>query len=594
VAIVEDGRPKVLPNKQGYTTTPSVIAQTAGGERLVGQIAIRQQITNAADTVHAAKRLIGRPWGSTEVEHARIHFAYEIVEGPHGDVRIILGGKPHSVPELSAMLLTEMRLIAEDYLEERVDRAVITVPAYFDDAQRQAVRDAGRIAGLDVLRILNEPTAAALAYGFTAHEVAKTVVVYDLGGGTFDVSIVEIATDGELRVVATTGDSYLGGEDFDDRLMDMLMWTVGQFETDHGVDVRATPTAVSRLREASHKAKTELSAVESTTVSLPVLAQSPAGEPLHLERTITRTELESITQDLVSRTLEICQIGLEYAELDRTQIDEVILVGGQTRMPAVQRAVAGYFGREPVRGVHPDEVVALGAAIAADALAQGEEALALHDVTAHSLGIMTAGGRFDALIRANSPTPARETSVFSTSRDGQKTVNIVVFQGESEIARENRMLGRFALNELREAPAGEVEIEVTFAIDRDGIFNVAARDLETGHEASIEVLASSGLTENEISEMSQESAEYLAARREEEATEALRQSLGLKLEDIRRKLPQAEARVATNAAGQMALAKAKQIVAQIENDVERADWATLEEHRALLTKVAGTLDKVLA
>lgn len=589
VAIVESLKPKVIPNKHGYNTTPSVLAVTEDGSRIVGQIAVRQAITNPANTVHAAKRLIGRPWGSEEVEHARAHCPFEIVAGPSGDIRIVLGGSEHSVPELSAMLLTELRVTAEDYLGEQVDRAVVTVPAYFNDAQRQAVRDAGRIAGLDVVRILNEPTAAALAYGFGKNE-PKTLAVYDLGGGTFDVSIVRIDEQGEFHVVATTGDSYLGGEDFDDRLMGFLMEA---FARDHGIDLRESPIALARIRQAAQKAKADLSSVDRVEVSLPFVVTDAPGGPLHLEYEVTRADLEELTADLVTRTLQICEVGLQYAELAPTDVDEVILVGGQTRMPAIQRAVGEYFEREPCKGVHPDEVVALGAAIAGEAIAGGTEEVALHDVTAHSLGIMTAGGLFDVLIAANTPVPTRTTEIFGTSRDGQNTVKIVVLQGESQRAAENELLGRFALTGLREAPAGEVEIEVSFQIDQDGIFSVSAKDLETGEEKSIDVLASSGLSEDEIQRMMADSAQYLALRRAEEAAEGQRQACRLVIEEIRRVLPEAERRMAWTPAGAGALQKAEKAVEKVESTLDQSDVETLEKHRAVLERVLTMLEKVL-
>ncbi len=588
VAVAEGEKPKVIPNKHGYGTTPSVIAVTAEGARVVGQIAVRQAITNPENTVHAAKRLIGRPWGAEEVEHARAHAPFPIVEGPHGDVRIVLGGEEHSVPALSAMLLTEMRVVAEDYLGERVDRAVVTVPAYFNDAQRQAVRDAGRIAGLDVLRILNEPTAAALAYGFGRRE-PRTLAVYDLGGGTFDISIVRIDDVGEFHVEATTGDSYLGGEDFDDRITQLLLRA---FLRDQGVDLSESAIALARIRQAAQKAKVDLSSIDRVEVSLPFIHTAESG-PLNLQYELTREQLEQLTADLVTRTLQICEIGLAHAGLRPEEVDEVILVGGQTRMPAIQRAVAAYFEREPCKGVHPDEVVALGAAIAAESLAKGSE-LGLHDVTAHSLGIMTAGGLFDPLIPANTPVPVRTKSVFGTSRDGQRTVKIVVLQGESARADENEVLGRFALDGLRKAPAGAIEIEVAFEIDEDGIFSVSATDLETGEERSIDVLASSGLSEEEIRLMMEDGAQYLALRRAEEAAEHNRQACAVLLESLRRILPDAERRMAWTPVGADAVQKAQLAVEHVAASLEDADAAMLEKHRALLERAQGIIERALA
>ncbi|MGE3636813.1 MAG: Hsp70 family protein, partial [Sandaracinaceae bacterium] len=401
VAVVDGDKPRVIPNKHGYPTTPSVLAVQEDGKRVVGQIAVRQAITNPEHTVYGIKRLMGRPFDSDEVTHARQHCSFQIVEGPNGDTRIHLAGRDYSVPELSAMYLQEMRVVAEDFTGGRVDRAVVTVPAYFNDNQRQAVRDAGRIAGLDVVRIINEPTAAALAYGF-GQEATKVLAIYDLGGGTFDISIVYIDERGEFHVIATTGDSYLGGEDFDERLMDFV---IAAFQSEHGVDLRESPIALTRVRQAVQKAKMDLSTVEYTDVSLPFIVTPEGGAPLNLDYTITREQLEQITADLVTRTLQICEVGLKYAQMGPDRIDEVVLVGGMTRMPAIQRAVESYFERPPCKGVHPDEVVALGAAILANAIEQETEDVALHDVTAHSLGIMTAGGGFDALIPANTPVP---------------------------------------------------------------------------------------------------------------------------------------------------------------------------------------------
>jgi molecular chaperone DnaK len=590
VAVMDGFKPRVIPNKHGYGTTPSVLAVTEDGSRVVGQIAVRQAITNPENTVYGAKRLMGRQWGSEEVEHAIAHSSFRIVEGPRGDIRIVLQGEEHSVPELSAMFLQEMRVVAEEHVGEPVDRAVVTVPAYFSDNQRQAVRDAGRIAGLEVVRILNEPTAAAIAYGFGTNE-PKTLAVYDLGGGTFDISIVRIDADGELHVVSTTGDSYLGGEDFDERLMDFLM---AAFERDHGVDLRESPISLQRVRQAAQKAKADLSGLERVDVNLPFIVSDGDAGPLHLEYTIEREQLEKVTGDLITRTLQICEAGLQYAQLRPSDVDEVILVGGMTRMPAIQRAVGGYFEREPCKGVHPDEVVALGAAIAADAIAGDGEEVKLHDVTAHSLGIMTAGGGFDPLIAANTPVPTRTQEVFGTSRDGQTTVKIVVLQGESPHARDNEVLGRFALAGLREAPAGEVEIAVTFTIDEDGIFSVGAKDLETGEEKTVDVLASSGLSDEEVARMMEDSAEYLALRRAEEAAEAERQACEALIAELHALLPEAERKMAWTPVGANAVRKARSAVQRVEEGIEGADAEGLKKQRSVLERVRAMLDKVMA
>ncbi|MFK7985813.1 MAG: molecular chaperone DnaK [Sandaracinaceae bacterium] len=588
VAVMDGFKPKVIPNKQGYNTTPSVLAVTDNGRRVVGQIAMRQAVTNPKHTVYGAKRLIGREFHSDEVQHAQRHVSYDVLEGPHGDVRIRLRDEELSVAELSAMFLQEMRLVAEDYLDHPVEQAVVTVPAYFNDNQRQAVRDAGRIAGLDVLRILNEPTAAALAYGFGMGE-PKTIAIYDLGGGTFDISVVRIDEAGDFHVVATTGDSYLGGEDFDERIMDHLM---GAFENENGVDLRGSPLAIARLRQAAQKSKAELSDLPTSEISLPFIGKGDAG-PLHLETVLARDTLESITADLVTRTLQICEVGLQYAEMRPEEVDEVILVGGMTRMPAIQRAVSEYFGKPPCKGVHPDEVVALGAAIVADAVARESDDVRLHDVTAHSLGIMTAGGGFDPLIAANTSVPTQVREVFGTSRDGQSTVKIVVLQGESERAKENDALGRFALNGLREAPAGEVEVEVAFTINEEGLFSVGAKDLETGEEKVIDVLASSGLSEEEIQAMMADSADYLAERRSSEAHKAAQQACITRIDAIRSRLPEAESRMALNPVGADAVKQAKKAANIVAAELETATVQALRDHEAHLERVQGMLEHVL-
>ena len=589
VAVMDGSKPRVIPNKHGYSTTPSVLAVTEDGSRVVGQIAVRQAITNPENTVHGAKRLMGRPWGSEEVEHARAHSAFEISEGPHGDIRIVLHGRQYSVPELSAMFLQEMRVVAEEFVGEPVERAVVTVPAYFNDNQRQAVRDAGRIAGLDVVRILNEPTSAALAYGFGRPE-PKVLAVYDLGGGTFDISIVRIDEQGEFHVVSTTGDSFLGGEDFDDRLMDFL---IRAFERDYGIDLRSSAISVQRVRQAAQKAKAELSSLMEVDVNLPFIVSDGPSGPLHMEYTITRDALEKITADLVTRTLQIVEIGLQYAQMRPEEIEEVILVGGMTRMPAVQRAVQQYFEKEPCKGVHPDEVVALGAAIAGHALSDGGDDLQLHDVTAHSLGIMTAGGLFDPLIAANTPVPTQMKEIFGTSRSGQTTVKIVVLQGESRTAADNDLLGRFSLTNLRVAAAGEVQIEVTFTIDVDGIFSVGAKDLETGEEKVIDVTASSGLSEQEIADMMEDSAGYLALRRAEEAAEGNRQACEVMIRKIKAGLPEAEKKVAWSPTAAAAIGKARKAVQMVEDALGASDPQTLEKHLALLERVEAMIEKVM-
>ena len=476
VAIVENGTPVVIPNRGGYKTTPSMVAVTEAGKRLVGHIAKRQAITNAENTVYAAKRLIGRKWNSPQVKNAVATSSYRIVEGPHNDVRIVLRDKEFSVPEISAMVLQEMKVIAEDYLGESVSKAVVTVPAYFNDNQRQATKDAGEIAGLDVIRIINEPTAAALSYGF-GRNIEKTVAVYDFGGGTFDISILEIGAHGVFKVIATAGDTFLGGEDIDARIID---WLVSGFKEEHGIDLRQDRMALQRLKDAAEKAKCELSSVRETEVNLPFIISSGRNEALHLQRTLTRQTLEELSDDLIERTVDICKQTLEDAKLGKDEIEEVVLVGGMTRMPKIQQSVQSFFEKEPNKGVHPDEVVALGAAIQGAALVDDKQEMVLLDVTPHALGIMTFGSYFEELIPQNTTVPTHRTKIFTTSRDNQTAVKILVMQGESQRAEENELLGEFILTGLRRAPKGQVEIEVTFEINADGIVSVRAKDLETG------------------------------------------------------------------------------------------------------------------
>jgi molecular chaperone DnaK len=593
VAVIDGFKPTVLANRAGYKTTPSVVAVTEDGKRLVGQLAVRQAVTNPEHTVYASKRLIGRTWESAQVQHAVKHCPYRLVQGPNNDVRIELRGKVHSIPEISAIILQEMRLLAEDQLGEQVEQAVVCVPAYFNDNQRQAVRDAGRIAGLDVIRILNEPTAAALAYGFNRDD-SRTIVVYDMGGGTFDVSIVKIDPENGFDVIATTGDSYLGGEDFDDRIVE---WMTSRFEEQQGHSLGNNPLAMSRMRQAAQKAKCELSDLATADVQLPFLAASASG-PLHFETKLSRGDLEQLTGHLVTRSLAICEKALRLAGVGVPHIDDVVLVGGMTRMPAIQRAVAEFFERDPCKGVHPDEVVAVGAAIQGHALMSqsegGSAVVPLHDVTAHSLGIMTVGGRFDPVIPANTTVPARISNVFSTSRDYQETVKIVVLQGESQMAKDNEFLGQFALTGLRKARAGEVEVEVVFEIDNDGIFRVAAIDRETGEAQEIEVLAQSGLKDDEVRAMMEDAASYLADRRKAEEAERARQGIEVLLADLDRMMPAAELKVSGTPVAVAAMVKAKRAVEQVRSHVKAADREKLGNDLETLQKLSGMLKQVLA
>ncbi|KYF96436.1 molecular chaperone DnaK [Sorangium cellulosum] len=590
VAIVEEGVPTVIPNRGGYKTTPSMVAITEAGKRLCGHIAKRQAITNAENTVYAAKRLIGRKWSSPQVKNAILTASYKIVEGPHGDVRIQLRDKTYSVPEISAMVLQEMKLFAEDYLNEPVSKAVITVPAYFNDNQRQATKDAGQIAGLDVIRIVNEPTAAALAYGF-GKNVEKTIAVFDLGGGTFDISVLEIGAGGVFKVIATAGDTFLGGEDFDARVID---WLVQGFKEQHDVDLRQDRMALQRLKDAAEKAKCELSSVLETEINLPFIISSARNEALHLQRTLSRATLQELCEDLVERCIEICSQTLEDARLDRDEIEDVVLVGGMTRMPRVQEAVRDFFEREPCKGVHPDEVVALGAAVQGAALVDETKQMILLDVTPHALGIMTFGSNFEELIPQNTTVPTSRSKIFTTSRDNQTAVKILVMQGEHQKATDNELLGEFILTGLRRAPKGQVEIEVTFEINSDGIVSVSAKDLETGQQQSIQVTASSGLTKEEVGEMMEAAKEYLVDRRASDQFEGVRQEAEKLIADIERMFPQVEQIVASSDFGRDAIGKARGIVDRSRQAIGRRDAAAVKEQMEALSRTHRMFKGVVA
>jgi molecular chaperone DnaK len=590
VAIVENGTPVVIPNRGGYKTTPSMVAVTEAGKRLVGHIAKRQAITNAENTVYAAKRLIGRKWNSPQVKNAVATSSYRIVEGPHNDVRIVLRDKEFSVPEISAMVLQEMKVIAEDYLGEPVTKAVVTVPAYFNDNQRQATKDAGEIAGLDVIRIINEPTAAALSYGF-GRNIEKTVAVYDFGGGTFDISILEIGAHGVFKVIATAGDTFLGGEDVDARIID---WLVSGFKEEHGIDLRQDRMALQRLKDAAEKAKCELSSVRETEVNLPFIISSGRNEALHLQRSLTRQTLEELSDDLVERTVDICRQTLEDAKLEKDEIEEVVLVGGMTRMPRIQQAVQQFFEKEPNKGVHPDEVVALGAAIQGAALVDDKQEMILLDVTPHALGIMTFGSYFEELIPQNTTVPTHRQKIFTTSRDNQTAVKILVMQGESQRAEENELLGEFILTGLRRAAKGQVEIEVTFEINADGIVSVRAKDLETGLEQSIQVTATSGLTRDEIKSMMDNAKDDLVDRRTSEEFEAARQEAEKLITEIEKLFPQVQQIVASSDFGRDAIEKAKAIVDKARAAIERKDAAAVKEQLEGLTRTHRMFKGVVA
>jgi molecular chaperone DnaK len=594
VATVEGGVPKVIPNRGGYKTTPSMVAVAESGRRLVGHIAKRQAITNAQNTVYAAKRLIGRKWSHAVVQQARSVLPYKLSEGQYGDVRIDLRDKQYTVPEVSALVLAEMKKIAEDYFGGPVEKAVVTIPAYFNDGQRQATKDAGKIAGLDVIRIINEPTAAALAYGFRKN-IKKKVAVYDLGGGTFDISVLDIA-DGVFEVLATAGDTYLGGEDFDQRIVE---WLVFGFAKEHKVDLRTDSMALQRLRDAAEKAKMELSVTSTTEINLPFIISTGKSDALHLQKTLTRDKLEEMVGDLIERTVEISEKMLKEAKIGKDMIEEVILVGGMTRMPKVQEAVRAYFGLEPAKSVHPDEVVALGAAVQAAALTSTNEGTAqpellLLDVTPHNLGIMIAGGYVQTLITANSTVPTSASHAFTTVRDDQTTVKIVVLQGDSELASQNELLGEFLLADLPKSKRGTVEIDVTFDISPDGIVSVSARDRATGKEQSIQVTATNKLSEDELKRIMDENEKYAVADKEMEKFNAMKTDVERAVREIEKLLPTVKDVIGGSDFGGDAIKKADQVVERAKRAISMQDLAALSQVREPLERTQSMFKGVAA
>ena len=496
VSVMINGEPVVITNSDGGRTTPSVVGFQKNKEKVVGVLAKRQQVTNPENTVFSIKRFMGRRFKEVPEEIRLV--SYNVVEGPNGDVRVNIDGKLYSPPEISAMVLQFMKKAAEDYLGEEVTQAVITVPAYFNDSQRQATKDSGKIAGLDVLRIINEPTAASLAYGLDKKKNEK-IAIYDLGGGTFDISVLEIG-DGVFEVLSTNGDTHLGGDNFDDRVVNYIADT---FQKDNGIDLRRDKTSLQRLRESAEKAKMELSTVMETTINLPFITADQSG-PKHLELTLTRAKLETLVEDLLKRTLEPCRKALEDAKLSKSEIDEIVMVGGMTRMPSVHKLVKEFFEKEPHKGINPDEVVAIGASIQGGVLAGDVKDVLLLDVTPLSLGIETLGGVLTKIIERNTTIPVKKTQVFSTASDSQTAVTIHILQGEREMASDNRSLGKFELIGIPPAPRGIPQIEVSFDIDADGILHVSAKDKATSKEQSIVITSSSGLSDSEIDKMVKE------------------------------------------------------------------------------------------
>lgn len=517
VAVMEAGEPKIIPNAEGSNLTPSIVAISKNGERLVGQIAKRQAIVNPENTIYSIKRFMGRKWGEPagrelSIEEDAKRKSYKITKAPNGDSRVVMGNKEYSPSEISAMIIQKLKVDAEAYLGEKVTEAVITVPAYFNDSQRQATKDAGKIAGLEVLRIVNEPTAASLAYGLDKKK-DETIAVYDLGGGTFDISILELG-EGTFQVKSTNGDTHLGGDDFDQRIID---WLCDEFKKDQGIDLRQDKMALQRLKEAAEKAKSELSTVQQTDVNLPFITADASG-PKHLNITLTRAKLEQLVMDLAEKTLEPCRQALADAEKTSAQIDEVVLVGGQTRMPLIQEKVKQFFGKEPHKGVNPDEVVAVGAAIQAGVLKGEVKDVLLLDVTPLTLGIETLGAMATPLIPRNTTIPTSKSQIFSTAADNQPSVEIHVLQGERPMAVDNRTLGRFMLDGILPAPRGLPQVEVSFDIDANGILSVKAHDKGTGKEQKITITASSGLSKEEIEQMQRDAESHAAedTKRKEE------------------------------------------------------------------------------
>ena len=566
VAVMEGGQPVVIPNQEGARTTPSVVGFTKSNERLVGQVAKRQAVTNPENTIYSIKRFMGRRHNEVSDEARRV--PYHVVAGDNGDARVEAQGKKNSPPEISAMVLGKLKEAAEAYLGENVTKAVITVPAYFNDAQRQATKDAGQIAGLEVMRIINEPTAAALAYGLDKKK-DETIAVYDLGGGTFDISILEVG-DGVVEVKSTNGDTHLGGDNVDDRIVD---WLIQEFKNEEGVDLSKDKMALQRLKEASEKAKIELSTLMETEINLPFIYGDPSTGPKHLVKKLTRARFEQMVADLLERTIGPCKQALQDAGITPAQIDEVVLVGGSTRIPKVVELVRNFFGKEPNKTVNPDEVVAVGAAVQGGVLGGEVKDVLLLDVTPLSLGIETLGGVFTKLIERNTTIPTRKSEVFSTASDNQTSVEIKVYQGERSMARDNRLLGVFQLVGIPPAPRGIPQVEVTFDIDANGILNVTAKDRATNNEQKITITSSSGLSKEEVEKMAKDAEAHAADDRKQKETIEARNQADSLVYNVEKMLKEHRAKISDEEAKNVeeALEETKKAIA--DNSLERINTA---------------------